>query len=456
MLLLTPWLAVGDQFTPTVVTEDPWLSLLLLRLPIALAPALFTWWLPGLLRYRRGAMAIVGGALSVLLMLLLAAGLLVPALAERYVTVHRALFAIFYIYAAAGLSICAVGIYDRKRSAIWAMLAVLALLVGALIDTTIFFSLASGPPIVPWGFVAFWVLLTMGYVRRHADRPPTPDLREAARVAANNQTRRSRSIPRKLLREGRVHLLPAFYLLNLSGLGHEGIANSGSYEFADHIYRSVASGRTRLGRWLDAVILSMPATRAFRLRYKKAQEEIRTALTAFGRDEPLRVLAVPCGLPRDLTELAATLAVEDPQLLARLHYVGMDVDPVLLEKAEAFATDCPAASNAFHHGNALLRDEYPAGSFHAVVSTGLGEFLDDAQLQTFYGNVFDILAPGGTFYTSATREEARSELMMRAFELNTSYRTSSQLEQILRHWPWRRLMITQDDSGLQSFVVATK
>jgi SAM-dependent methyltransferase len=407
-------------------------------------------------------MAIVGAVLSALLMVLLAAGRAIPRLAEWYVPLHRALFVIFFIYAAAGIALCAVGIYDRKRSAIWAMLAVLAMTLAAAIDTVIYFGLASGPPAVPWGFVAFWMLLAIGYARRYADRPLPPDLREAARIAANNQTRRSRSISRKLLREGRLHLLPAFHLVNLSGLGHEGIVNSGSYEFADHIYRSVPSGRTRLGKWVDAIILAMPATRAFRLRYKKAQEEIRTALNSFARDpsipndQPLRVLAIPCGLPRDLTELAATLAKQDPALLSRIAYVGMDVDPELLKKAKAFAANCGVPSMTFHQGNALLRDEYPPGEFHAIVSTGLGEFLDDAQLESLYGNVFDVLAPGGTFYTSATREEARSELMLRAFELNTHYRSSLRLQQILRRWPWRRLMIAQDDSGLQSFVVAVK
>src|SRR4051794_13083205 len=105
-------LAASGQFRPNVVTENPWLSLLLLRLPIALAPAMFTWWLPGLLRYRRGGMAVAGAMLSASLMALLAAGALYPWLAVRYVPLHRALFVIFYIYAAAGVALCGVGIYD--------------------------------------------------------------------------------------------------------------------------------------------------------------------------------------------------------------------------------------------------------------------------------------------------------------------------------------------------------
>ena len=42
-----------------------------------------------------------------------------------------------------------------------------------------------------------------------------------------NFTRRSPSIPRKLLRSGAVHLLPLYYLLRLSDLAREGIERSG-------------------------------------------------------------------------------------------------------------------------------------------------------------------------------------------------------------------------------------
>jgi SAM-dependent methyltransferase len=403
--------------------------------PIVLAPVMFTAVLPWLFRYRRGGMANVGVVIAAIM-----AVAVIVSPSSRW---DPWLLAIFYLYAAAGGALCAVGIYDRKRSAIWAMLAVLVMI--------------GGPPIMPWGFIGFWILMAIAFMSRRADQPALADLREEAVVAANNRTRRSRSIPRKLVREGRFHLLPVFYLLNLSGLGREGITHSGSYNFADHIYRGVPSGTGWLGRWIDGRILAMPAAVAFRLRYQKSQEAIRQALIGFGPGNfPLRVLAIPCGLPRDLTELAATLAIEDPPLLHRIEYVGMDVDPVLLDKAKAFTAGCGVGSMQFHQGNALMADTYPPGFFHVAVSTGLGEFLDDDQLKQFYENVFLALAPGGTFYTSATREEPRSEWMLRPFEFNTHYRTADFMETFLNRWPWTRLTITPDTSGLQSFVVAVK
>lgn len=63
------------------------------------------------------------------------------------------LLGIFYVYALAGL-LCAVGIYDSKRSAIWALLATLSLVVSAVHDTLIWFNLFSARPWIPYGFGA--------------------------------------------------------------------------------------------------------------------------------------------------------------------------------------------------------------------------------------------------------------------------------------------------------------
>jgi len=374
-----------------------------------------------------------------------------------YWRLHPWLYGIFYLYALAGLALCAVGIHDGKRSAIWGFLAVLTLTVAAVADTLIWCGVFRSFPWVPWGFIGFVLLIAVAWIRRPADPRRIRDMREAAAQLANNLTRRSRSIPRKLLREGDLHMLPAYYLMNLSDLGREGIARSGSFEFADHIYRNQPSGRGTLGRWIDAQLLASPACTAFRNRYERARDEMRRVLESHSPEvAPLRVLAIPCGLPRDLTEMAAAVAHENPQLLTRIEYHGMDIDPGLLARAREFTAACPVRSKEFHEGNALLRETFPPGPFHFVVSTGLVEFLERDQLACFFRNVHDVLAPGGTFFTSATRMERRSEALMRAFELITRYRTPDELDQILGGIAWGRLKLLPHDTGLQTFVVAVK
>src|SRR5713101_5080151 len=113
-----------------------------------------------------------------------------------------------------------------------------------------------------------------------------------------NRTRSSRSIPLGLLKRGRLLELPLYYVLRQSDLAHEGFENSGSYRFADHIYRDVPSGRNAFGRWLDARLLGLPAVRSFRNRFLAARDELADFLQQHS-GEALHVLSVPCGIPRE-------------------------------------------------------------------------------------------------------------------------------------------------------------
>lgn len=272
-----------------------------------------------------------------------------------------------------------------------------------------------------------------------------------------NVTRRSRSIPRRLLREGAFHLLPLYYLLRLSDLGREGIDHSASFRFADHIYRDAPSGRTALGRWIDARLLVMPSARAFRRRYEHAQRVVRRALEAQAAGAPpLRVLTVPCGIPRDIVDLAHRLRAEDPALLSRLEYHGLDIDHRALAEASRLTTACGLPLVRYHLGDALSGSGFPRVRFDVVISTGLGEFLNDEELARFYGRIYDAMEPGATFYTSATGRDHRTDMLLRMVEIVTHYRTPGGLRAILDRLPWRHLDLALDTTGLQTFVTAIK
>jgi cyclopropane fatty-acyl-phospholipid synthase-like methyltransferase len=90
-----------------------------------------------------------------------------------------------------------------------------------------------------------------------------------------------------------------------------------------------------------------------------------------------------------------------------------------------------AGTLSFVRGNALVTGDYPNKSFDFVVSTGLGEFLKSDQIEIFYRNVHCVLAPGGVFFTNATRYEERSEAFLKTFELLTQSRTIDQLDALL-------------------------
>ena len=214
--------------------------------------------------------------------------------------------------------------------------------------------------------------------------------------------------------------------MRLSDLGREGIEHSGSFRFADHIYRGTPSGRTALGRWIDGRLLAMPAARAFRRRYLHAMSAVRQALEARPNGScPVRVLAVPCGIPRDMVDLAHTLRRENPALLSRLEYHGVDIDHRALAAASTLTTRHDLPSAHYHLGDALTGKVIQTCGSTSYSVLASASFLSDEELAAFYGRVYDAMEPGATFYTSATARDGRSDALLQMAEIVTAYRTPS-------------------------------
>src|SRR5688500_14097742 len=134
--------------------------------------------------------------------------------------------------------------------------------------------------------------------------------------------------------------------MRTSDLAREGIENSGSYQFADHVYRNEASGRFGIGRALDAILLRMRGARSMRNRFYHTQNEIVAAARAFAErrssssDESnatFRALSVPCGIARDLVMAAKRIETDLPAVYARTTLFGMDLDPSPLDLSRALA-----------------------------------------------------------------------------------------------------------------------
>ncbi len=282
-------------------------------------------------------------------------------------------------------------------------------------------------------------------------------------TALHNRTRRSGSIPRRLLREGKLHLLPVYALMRTSDLAREGIENSGSYRFADHVYRNEPSGRFGIGRALDAVLLRMRGARSMRNRFHHTQREILAAARALeardasdpvGTTSPFRVLSVPCGIARDLVLVGRALEKELPGVHARSTFFGVDLDPAPLDLSRELAGS--DERYFFMRGDALDANSYPS-ELDVIVSTGLGEFLTDELLVQFYRNCHDRLRAGGTFVTSAMQPDRVADYLMRQLaELHTHYRRADEIARWLHTAGFHDVSTRQDDVGLQTLVVARR
>jgi hypothetical protein len=269
-----------------------------------------------------------------------------------------------------------------------------------------------------------------------------------------NRTRRSRSIPVALLRRGHLPAVPLYYVLRLSDLAREGFESSGSYRFADHIYRGVPAGRGAVGRWIDGRLLAMPAVQSFRNRFLAARDTLVSFLErrpAGGR--AVHVLSVPSGIPRELVE-AAAIVRSHGRSLEGVSFHALDLDRPVLEEACGFAASHGIELTP-HHGDALDRRSYPkAVSF--VTCTGLGEFLDDDVLERLYGIVFDILEPGGVFVTTGMQRRRVADYLLRLAEIDVHYRSAADLERLARAAGFSDPMTVPDAHQIQTIMTCRR
>lgn len=270
-----------------------------------------------------------------------------------------------------------------------------------------------------------------------------------------NFTRTSSSIPSRLLREGKWHLLPVYALALTSDLAREGITNSGSYRFADHIYVGRARGRYGIGWLLDTLFLSLPAARSMPERYlhtrRHVAAELRRAATA---GESTRILSVPCGIARELVEGADDVPGAPLPPKGRSRLIGMDLDGEPLELSRALAGSREGFE--FVQGDALEPASFPTG-LDLIVSTGLGEFLDDRDLARFYANCLAALKPGGMFVTSATSRSRFADWLLREIaELHSHYRGADTLRAALEAAGFTDVVIEPERLGLQWLATATR
>jgi chemotaxis methyl-accepting protein methylase len=174
-----------------------------------------------------------------------------------------------------------------------------------------------------------------------------------------------------------------------------------------------------------------------------------------GDDRPIRVLSVPCGIPRELADAADAVRTHLGASPARVEFHGIDLDPDVLAEACAFARDRGLPRFHAHQGDALSRATYPV-TFDCITCTGLGEFLEDDELAQLYGIFFDVLEPDGLLITSAMLSRRASDYLLRLAELRTHYRGPRDLERLVTRRPFRDVHVEMDAHGLQSILTARK
>lgn len=222
-------------------------------------------------------------------------------------------------------------------------------------------------------------------VRRH--------LMSGARLVS--KTRRIESIPLHLLKQGKVYLLPVYYLAKLSRLGSELILNQGSAEYQDLVYLNQPQGRFVIGKMFDKYFLDFPTARGCRSRLAAMQETLEHLVISSPTKNTV-ILDLGCGFARGL--ISITKLIND-RGYGSLSGYGLDLDEMAVKTASLRAREKGLTNLSFVVGDALEPRDYPVHSADIVVLNGMAQYLAYDERMRLYHNIHSVLNENGYLLT---------------------------------------------------------
>lgn len=269
-----------------------------------------------------------------------------------------------------------------------------------------------------------------------------------------NKTRKSKSILKRLLKEKKFHLIPAYYLALSSYLGKEGIHNGGSHKFADHIYEKKHKGKFLFGKIIDWGFLRLKSARAMRARYIHAKNEIKKYIDEHKKDSEIHILAVPSGYAREMFEVHDELKQKKHPKYSKIYWHLLDLNQDLIKEIKQ--TKNPSEKFNFWIGDALNQKSFVTKhKFDIIISLGFTDFVDEEKTLQFYKIVKQNLIEDGIFINSSMKKYWLSDyLLTNIAELNTIYRTKEELLKLIKKAGFSSYNSYNDKTKILSTVIA--
>jgi extracellular factor (EF) 3-hydroxypalmitic acid methyl ester biosynthesis protein len=201
------------------------------------------------------------------------------------------------------------------------------------------------------------------------------------------------------LRRMAWHLIVTSGIHRRTNLKPRGYA--GDAEMMRLIYENGYAGDSLFGELLHKHAVAMPGAEAVRNRRRIVPRALREVAARFADlDEPLRFLSLASGPAAELQDLFTAAAD-----CARFEVALLDQDPQALEAARGAVAAIEAARGARISARYLadsvrtmLRDRRLGerlGTFHAVYSMGLFDYLSPPVAKAVLARAYDLVVPGG-------------------------------------------------------------
>ncbi|HEV2686198.1 MAG TPA: bifunctional alpha/beta hydrolase/class I SAM-dependent methyltransferase [Actinomycetota bacterium] len=198
-------------------------------------------------------------------------------------------------------------------------------------------------------------------------------------------------------------------------LGHETGFDSGST--LDYVYRNQATGRTPLGRMIDAAYLSSIGWRGIRQRKIHIQELLRQAMVAAAAGLPIRILDIAAGHGRYVLEAIDASATRPESILLR-DYSDLNVaQGSALIRVKGLASIASfVKGDAFDRASLAAVDPRPT----IAIASGLYElFADNTLVRRSLAGLADAIPSGGMLIYTNQPWHPQLELIARSL---TSHR----------------------------------
>lgn len=168
----------------------------------------------------------------------------------------------------------------------------------------------------------------------------------------------------------------------------------GGFRPLEMIYNNQPVGDTLIQRLADRYYLNATLPRATRVRLYQATAWLRQQITKrLSEEDSVTILSLASGGARDVIG-----AVRGTEWSARIHYLGLDIDPDAVDYARTQAADAGLNGNfRFERGNALRPPQAWQNTFDIVTSLGLFDYLKDHTAILLLNRIYDSLRPGGSF-----------------------------------------------------------
>ncbi len=274
-----------------------------------------------------------------------------------------------------------------------------------------------------------------------------------------SRTRRIESIPLHLLKQGKIHLLPVYYMARLSRLGSELVCNQGSAEYQDLVYLNQPQGKLVIGKIFDRYLLNFPTARGCRSRLAATQETLEQLVAAHNAKNVV-ILDLGCGYARGL--IALTESINDRKN-GKVSVYGMDLNGTAIRTASARAKEKGLTNMAFASGDALNPGDYPVRAADIVVLNGLAQYLPREERMLLYRNVHAILNENGFLLTDYFCNWARNPIQKwwkrigeQFLGVRLDWLNKDEVEAMFSELPFRNCRIWYSHGNLCLMILAQK